>query len=101
MLRDVCSTRSKEQNGVSFNDVTPDESPSSSCGSGFCNQEAAEDQDVHLGAEKAIERFFRPADDGLVVVEIGVQDDGHAGEIGKLASDTPLPTGVIADYGFA
>jgi len=42
-----------------------------------CDEHIAENERVHLRAEKAVQRFFGAADDGLVVVEGCVQDDGE------------------------
>src|SRR5271157_6648072 len=47
---------------------------------GFANQDIAEDQRIHLRAQKTINRFFGPADDRFIVVEGRIQNDGHAGE---------------------
>ena len=47
-------------------------------------------QDVHLRARETIQRFFRAADDGLVVVERSIQDDGNAGEIAERANQFPV-----------
>jgi hypothetical protein len=44
------------------------------------DEEAAEDEDVHIGAEEAVEGFFGAADDGFVFVEGGVEDHGDGGE---------------------
>src|SRR5687768_3034086 len=39
----------------------------------------ADGEGVHAGAEEAVDGFFGGADDGLVFVEGGVEDDGDAG----------------------
>jgi hypothetical protein len=36
-------------------------------------------KDVHARALEAVNRFFRCADDGLVLVEAGIEDDRNAG----------------------
>jgi hypothetical protein len=44
------------------------------------DHEISNDKQVHLCAEKAIERFFGTADDWLVLVEGRVQHHGHGGQ---------------------
>ncbi len=39
------------------------------------DKEIVQDENVHIGAEEAVERFLRPAHDRLVLVERGVQDN--------------------------
>src|ERR1700675_126395 len=49
----------------------------------FADEEIAEDERIHLRAKEAVEGFFRAADDGLVVVEGGIEDHGDAGKVAK------------------
>ncbi len=56
----------------------------------FSQEKISQDQDVHLRAAKTINRFFRAADDRLVVVERSIQDDGHAGQIAERAQQFPI-----------
>src|SRR5271156_6824149 len=45
--------------------------------------EISHHQHVHLGPAETIERFFGPADDGLIVVEGCIQDNRDAGQIAE------------------
>src|ERR1700736_3224695 len=57
------------------------------------DQEIAQDQGVHLGAQKTVDGFFRAADDGLVVVEGGVEHHRKAGEPFERFDELPV-TGI-------
>ena len=57
---------------------------------GFPQNEISHHQDIHSRAQETIDRFFRAADDRLVVVERGVHNDGHAGEVAKRADQFPV-----------
>src|SRR5260370_24383032 len=51
------------------------------------DEKIAEDQRIHLRTQEAIDRFFRPANDRLVVVEGSVEHDGHAREIAESGNE--------------
>ena len=44
------------------------------------HEKVTENEDVHFGAEEAIERFFGATDDRFVFVEGGVEDEGDGGQ---------------------
>jgi hypothetical protein len=54
------------------------------------DEEVAEDQRIHLGAQETVDGFFRAADDGFVVVEGGVEHHRDAGEIFKPFDQLPV-----------
>lgn len=41
-------------------------------------QEAPDGEKIHFRAQEAIERLFRPADDGFVLIERGVEHERDA-----------------------
>jgi len=61
--------------------------------------QVAHHERVHSSAQETIERFFGLTDDRLVVVERGVHDDGHAGEIAESANEFPVERIGAAAYG--
>ncbi len=60
------------------------------------NEKIAQDQGIHLRALEAIDRFFRAADDGFVVVEGRIEHHGHASEVTESGNQR-----VIAGIGLA
>jgi hypothetical protein len=76
-----------------------DESPINAAGSdGFgvflrslsFHDRVAEDEHVHARAEEAVHGFFGAADDGLIVIEGCVEDDGDAGELAEFVDQLPV-----------
>jgi hypothetical protein len=60
------------------------------------DQKIAQHKRIHLRPQKTVERFFRPAHDGFVVVEGSVEHDRHTRRVGEGANQLP-----VAGIGFA
>ena len=56
----------------------------------LANQKIAEHQRVHLRSQKAIQRFFRPANDRFIVVERGIKNHRHAGGLFERFDEPPV-----------
>src|SRR5215471_1753999 len=48
-----------------------------------CNEEVAQDQSIHLRTLQPVNGLFGAADNGFVVVERGVQDNGYIGNVAE------------------
>ena len=51
---------------------------------GSTDYDVTKDKNVHIGPKKAIESFFRPADDWLVLVERGIENHRHPGRFAEV-----------------
>src|SRR5438105_2697964 len=56
----------------------------------FANQPVTDDQSIHFRAHKTFDCFGRRADDGLVVVERRIEDNGHAGQTLEFFDELPV-----------
>ena len=53
-------------------------------------EERADRQHIHIGAQEAVEGLRGRVDDGLVLVERGIDQDGHAGELAEAVDQLPV-----------
>src|ERR1700722_150799 len=67
-------------------------------GSGFCDQEWTDRQEIHSRAAKAVDGFVWRADDGLVFVEAGVQKNGNPGDSVKGGDEIVIQRVFVASY---
>ena len=58
-------------------------------------------QDIHLGSQKAIERLFRLADDGLILIERSVQHHWYPSAFIKGRNQLPIERIGVAATRFA
>src|SRR5437763_15485839 len=57
-----------------------------------------QNENVHLGAQKTIERFLRITDNRFVFVKRGVEQEGDAGQIAKMFDQTVITrVGLLVD----
>src|SRR5947209_13637106 len=53
------------------------------------DEKVSQDEQIHLGSKKAVERFFRIADDRFVFVERSVEHEWDAGQVAEMF-DQPI-----------
>src|SRR5438067_2716479 len=78
-----CSTRSKIRSDASSR-------PPTAGALGFADNVAPDDERVHAGAEEALDRLFRLADDRLVLVERRIEHHRDAGRALELLDQLPV-----------
>src|ERR1700685_4389674 len=57
---------------------------------GFVKNEWADGEDIHSGAEEAVDGLGGRVDDGLVLVERGIEKDRDAGDVAEAADELPV-----------